>query len=138
MPVLAIEGTRFASDGDGAPCSPPPPQRTDHHVRLNRRMLVPDKASQRIEVPVRGLWELEERVGLRTACLQPGDAAPGGVKELTRAAERQSKGLLKLARVSKLGAQTVDELERRNFPLDRQHVRVAYNDCPAERQREQL
>ena len=86
---------------------------------------MPDEASQRIEIPVCLLWQPEERVRLHTAGLQPGNATPGRVKELTGAAERKSKGLLKFAYVSKLGAQAVDELEGCDFPLDRQHVRLS-------------
>ena len=69
------KGRRLAHDRNSAPCASTPAHRADHQVRLDRRMLMPDEASQRVEVPGRLSREPQEQVRLRPACLQPGNAA---------------------------------------------------------------
>ena len=85
---------------------------------------MPDEASERVEVPTRIPRQHHEQVRLRTAGLKHGNAALRRFKELTCAAERESKRLLRVPDISELGAQPVEELEGGEFPLDRRPCRA--------------
>ena len=58
-----------------APGAAAPPDRSDQHVALNRRMGVADVARQHAQVPVGLLRQREEEVGFRAAGAERGDAA---------------------------------------------------------------
>ena len=59
---------------------------------------------------------------MRPAGLQRGNAAQWRVEEITCAADRKSKGLLRVADAPELGAQPVEKLEPGEFPLQWCHL----------------
>jgi len=105
-----------------APCAAAPLHRSDQHVAPNRRMRMTDVARQHAHVPVGVLWQREKEVGVRAADAERRDAAVRGPEELARVAERVPQRLVWLADVFQVGGQAVDELQRGEFPLYRQHA----------------
>lgn len=111
-----------AHERNRAPCAATPSHRSNQHVALNRRIGVPDVASQNVEIPVLPFWQREQEVGCLMPWTERGDATDGGLKEVVRIAERLTEGFVRLAGVFQVSGQVVDEFERGEFPLDLQHA----------------
>ena len=90
--------------------------------RCTGEMCVADVARQDVEIPVRLLRQREEKVGFLTPWTERGDAAVSGLKEVARVAERMTECLVRLADVLQMSGQVIDEFERGEFPLHRQHA----------------
>jgi hypothetical protein len=85
-------------------------------------MPVLDEASQDIEIPIPPLWKREQQVGCLMPWTQRSDAPVGGLKEVVRIAKRLTERFVRLAGVSQVSGQVVDEFERSEFPLDLEHA----------------
>ena len=84
-------------------------------------MGVADVACQHAQVPVGPFWKRKEQIGFRAARPERGDATVRGPEELAGVAEHVSQRLVRLPNVFQMGGEAVDELQRREFSLDRQH-----------------
>src|SRR5262245_19115613 len=93
-------------------------------------MRMTDVARQHAQVPVGSLWQREDHIGVRAAGTECGDAAVSGVEEFARVAQRMPERLVRFADVSQVRGQALDELERGEFPLDRQHGASAWFSNP--------
>jgi hypothetical protein len=82
---------------------------------------VADVARQHAQVPIRLLWQGKQQVGLCAAGAERGDAAVRGLEELARVAQRMAERLVRLADVFQVRGQAVDEFERGELALNRQH-----------------
>ena len=84
-------------------------------------MCVADIARQHAQIPVHPSWQREEEVGFRVARPERGDAAVRRAEELPRVTERMPQRLVRFAGVFQMSGQAVDELQRGELPLYRQH-----------------
>ena len=119
--IVTIERMTRPHERNRAPCAATPSYRSNHHVALNRRIGVPDVASQNVEIPVPPFWKREQQVGRLMPWTERGDTPVGGLKEGVRIAESLTKRFLRLAGVLQVSGQVVDEFERGEFPLDLEH-----------------
>ena len=117
MSIVSVEQMPWTHDGKCRPCAATPSYRADQHVPLNRPICVADEAGQDIEIPAGLLWQREEKVGLLTPRVERGHTAMSGVKEVARVAEGMTDCLLRVANVSQVCGQVIDEFERGEFPL---------------------
>jgi hypothetical protein len=120
--LVTIKRMTWAHERNRAPCAAPSSHRSNQHVALNRRMPVLDEASQDIEIPIPPLWKREQQVGCLMPWTQRSDAPVGGLKEVVRIAKRLTERFVRLAGVSQVSGQVVDEFERSEFPLDLEHA----------------
>jgi hypothetical protein len=87
-------------------------------------MCVTDVARQHAQIP--GRLQREEEVSLRAAGVKRGDAAVSRLKKLACIAECMSKRFVRLPRVFQVSSEAVEECERGEFPLQRQHGAVSF------------
>ena len=120
--IVTIERMTGAHERNRAPCAATPSHRSNHHVALNRRIGVPDVASQNVEIPVPPFWQREQQIGRLMSWTERGVAPDGGVKEVVRIPQCLTECLVRLAGVFQVSGQVVDEFERGEFPLDLQHA----------------
>jgi hypothetical protein len=120
--IVSIERMTRPHERNCAPGTATPSYRSDQQVSLNRRICVADVASQDVEIPVRLLWQREEKVGFLTPWTERGHAAMSGLIEVARVAERMTERLVRLADVFQMSGQVIDEFERSEFPLHLQHA----------------
>ena len=104
-----------------APCSAATPDRADQHVALNRRMCVTDEARQHAKVPAGQLRQRKEKVGFRAARPEGCDTAVAGAEKLARITEPVPERLVRLANVLQMSGQALNEFERGELALYRQH-----------------
>ena len=124
-PVVAIEGVARCDERNRAPLSAATTDRADQHVALKGRLRVTDIARQDAPLPVGHFGQREEEVCLGVARAELGDTALPGLEELARITKRMSQRLVGLPDLFQVSGESVNELQRGEFPLDRQHGRSA-------------
>jgi hypothetical protein len=84
-------------------------------------MLVSDEPSQQIEIPVAILRDRKEQLGARSAVSDDSDTAVGGLQHLAGIPQDVAEGFLRPLHALQMSEQSVEELERLEFPCRRQH-----------------
>jgi hypothetical protein len=121
--ILSIEVAAWSEKRDRAPRAASPPNGSDQHISLDRRMRVPDVPSQHAQVPGCAFGQREQQIRFGTSGTERGNAAMRGAEEVARISERVPQRLVRFPDLFQMGGQAVDELQRRQFTLHRQHDR---------------
>ena len=120
-PILAIEAVPGGDQRDRAPRAASPPDRSQQHVTLDRRVGVADVLGQDVQLPVAMLRQREEEVCLRPARPQRRDAPVRRPEEFAGVTERMPQRLVRLPHLFQVRGQAVDELQPGQLPLSRLH-----------------
>jgi hypothetical protein len=97
--ILVIEDASGRRQGNRAPRAASPPDRSEQHVALYRRVGVTDVPGQDAQVPIRPLRQAEQQVGFDAARSQRRDTSMRRPEQLAGVPERMPQRLVRLTHV---------------------------------------